>query len=387
MKIKKAYKFRIKSNPAITEKFVLFAGHCRWVWNEVLKINKLRLQNGHRIMRYHEMDFWSKLWKQSEEYGFLSQCPAHLLQQKLMDLDKAYRDAFDKTQPNKRLPTRRQRLKHDSFRFPEPKQFVIEGNRIKLPKIGWIRFFKSQKIEGVAKNVSISRKGVHWFLSIQVEQEIIVPHHSSTSEIGVDMGIVKFATCSNGETIGPIHSFRKHEHKLAIAQRALSKKTKFSSNWKKQQAKIRSLHQKISNVRLNFLHHRSTELSKNHAMIVVEALKVKNMSKSAKGSIEEPGKHVKAKSGLNKSILDQGWGEFKRQLSYKIDWLGGMFLEVSPHNTSQRCSCCGHIAKGNRLTQERFSCMRCGHTENADINAAKNILAAGHAVLACGASA
>ena len=146
MIIQKAYKFRIKTTPAIEEIFVRYAGHCRWIWNHILKLNKKRLQDGHRIMRYFETDFWSKLWKQSEEYGFLAQCPAHIIQQKLKDLDKAYTDAFDKTQPDKRLPKTRKRMKHDSFRFPEPKQFVLEGNRIKLPKIGWIRFFKSQKI-------------------------------------------------------------------------------------------------------------------------------------------------------------------------------------------------------------------------------------------------
>jgi putative transposase len=387
MIIQKAYKFRIKTTPEIEQIFVRFVGHCRWIWNHILKLNKKRLQDGHRIMRYFEMDFWSKLWKQSEEYGFLAECPAHIIQQKLRDLDRAYTDAFDRAQADKRLPTIRKRNKHDSFRFPDPKQFVLEGNRIKLPKIGWVRFFKSQEIVGTPKNVTISRKGEHWELSVQVEQEIKPPKPTVTSEIGVDVGIVQFAACSNGEIIAPVHSFRKHEEKLAKAQRALSKKKKFSCNWKKQVAQLRILHEKIANVRLNFLHQCSTQLSKNHAMIVVEALKVKNMSKSAKGTIEAPGKKVNAKSGLNKSILDQGWGEFKRQLSYKMNWLGGIFLEVSPHNTSIRCASCGHIAKENRVNQANFRCVSCGHAENADVNAASNILAAGHAVLACGASA
>ena len=119
-------------------------------------------------------------------------------------------------------------------------------------------------------------------------------------------------------------------------------------------------------------------------MIVVEALKIMNMSKSSKGTLDEPGRRVKAKSGLNKAILDQGWGEFRRQLAYKLDWLGGVFLSVSPHHTSQKCHQCGHTSKENRPNQATFHCQSCGFEMNADHNAAKNILSAGHAVLACG---
>jgi len=122
-------------------------------------------------------------------------------------------------------------------------------------------------------------------------------------------------------------------------------------------------------------------------MIVIEGLKISNMSKSASGTIENPGKNVRAKSGLNKSILDQGCSEFKRQIKYKIEWLGGVYVEVDPSYTSQRCSSCENIDKNSRRTQSKFCCISCGYTENADINAAKNILAAGHAVLACGETA
>ena len=122
-------------------------------------------------------------------------------------------------------------------------------------------------------------------------------------------------------------------------------------------------------------------------MIVVEDLKIANMSHSAKGTMESPGKMVKAKSGLNKSILDQGWGAFKRLLKYKLEWAGGIFLMVNPKYTSQRCSCCGFTAKENRISQSLFYCQSCFYQANADTNAAKNILAAGHAVLACGEAA
>ena len=132
------------------------------------------------------------------------------------------------------------------------------------------------------------------------------------------------------------------------------------------------------------LHKVSTEISKNHAMIVVEDLKVENMSKSAKGTVEKPGKNVKQKSGLNRSIRDQGWGEFIHQLEYKQLWSGGQLVKIDPKFTSQKCSKCGHISKDNRKTQSKFKCVNCGFESNADLNAAINILEAGQASLACG---
>jgi len=137
-------------------------------------------------------------------------------------------------------------------------------------------------------------------------------------------------------------------------------------------------------VRRDYLHKVSNAISKNHAMIVIEDLQVSNMSKSAKGNSENPGRNVRAKSGLNRSILDQGWHKLRRQLEYKQFWCGGDIVAIPPQNTSRRCSACGHIAKENRTTQSKFLCVACGYTANADLNAAQNIRAAGHAVLACG---
>jgi putative transposase len=382
MKIKKAYKFRLKTTVEIENRFLQFAGCCRKVWNKVLALSLARLANKQPIFWYHEADFWVKLWKQSEEYGYLNECPAQILQQKLRDLDKAFRDAFDKSQPIKRIPVWHKRGKHDSFRYPQ--HFKLDNRRIFLPKIGWVGFFKSQSLKGVPRNVTVSRKGKHWYVSIQVEEECAVIAHSAKSAIGIDLGIATFAALSDGTNIKAIDAFRKHEVKLASLQRHLARKRKFSANWHKLAEKIRQYHHKIANVRGDYLHKESTKLSYNHAMIVVEDLKIANMSRSAKGTKEHPGSNVKAKAGLNKAILDQGWGEFKRQLKYKLEWLGGIFLKVCPKYTSQRCSCCGFTAKENRQSQSIFSCLRCRYTDNADTNAAKNILAAGHAVLACG---
>ena len=144
------------------------------------------------------------------------------------------------------------------------------------------------------------------------------------------MGIARFATFSDGSSIRPLHSFRKHEKKLAKLQRKLAKRVKFSANWQKLKAKIQRLHRTIANVRNDFLHKTTTIISKNHALVVIEDLKVRNMSRSASGTVEAPGRNVRAKAGLNKSILDQGWFEFRRQLEYKLKWLGGKLVVIIP---------------------------------------------------------
>ncbi len=223
-----------------------------------------------------------------------------------------------------------------------------------------------------------------WYVSIQTEYEVADPKHKSISMIGIDAGIAKLATLSDSTVYSPVNSFKTSQHKLAKLQRQLSRKVKFSANWQKQKRKIQRLHSHIASIRKDYLHKITTEISKNHAMIVIEDLKVSNMSKSAKGTAEKHGRNVRAKSGLNLTILDQGWYEMRRQLEYKQLWRGGQVLAIPPAYTSQKCACCGHTTKENRQSQSKFECLECGYTENADINGARNILAAGHAVLACG---
>jgi putative transposase len=389
MIVRKAFKFRLKPSDDQLQKMHEYSGHCRFLWNKLLSMNLERLENKQKLIWYREADYFSKLWKQSEEYGFLKEVPSHCLQQKMKDLDKAFKDAFDKKQPLKRIPKFKRRGLNDSFRFPEPKHIQVENRRIKIPKLGWMGFHKSQSIEGTIKNATITRCAGKWYISIQVEQEVNQQAHPADGAIGIDLGIKKFVACSDGSYFDSANAFKKLRSKLANSQRCLAKKKKFSENWKKQKRKIQKIHSKICNIRRDFQHKLSTNLSKNHAMIVTEALKISNMSKSNSGTIETPGKNVRAKSGLNKAILDQGWSEFKRQIKYKLEWLGGVYVEVNPSYTSQKCSSCLTVDKKNRPESNRskFCCVGCGHIENADINAAKNILAAGHVVLACGEDA
>jgi IS605 OrfB family transposase len=274
-------------------------------------------------MRYSEMDYYSKLLKKSDKYDFLAEAPAHLIQQKLKDLDKAYKDGFDKKQLKKWMPTKRKKNAHSSFRYPAPNQLKLENRRIFLPKLGWVGFYCSRKIDGNIKNATISYSGGHWYISIQIEKEITIKTYREPKDIGIDLGISKFVSLSNGQQKEPKNSFKTNQVRLAKEQRKLSKKVKFSSNWKKQKRTITQLHSKISNTREDYIHKISNEICKNHTRIFIEDLKIANMSKSAKGTIESKGKNVKAKSGLNKAILDQSWHEFARQLEYKSAWNGG----------------------------------------------------------------
>ena len=383
-KIRKAYKYRLKTNSDIEEKLSRYCGSARFLWNKSLAMNLERLEHKQGILWYNELAYWLTVWKRSEEYGFLKECPSQVLQQKLKDLERAFRDCFDKSQPLKRTPVFKKRGLNDGIRFPQG--FKLDNRRIFLPKIGWIGFHKSCAIAGKIKNITITNRGGKWYASLQVEQMIEIGKHVSDSELGIDSGIKCFVALSDGTTIEGVHSFRKHEDRLAREQRKLARKKKGSGNWKKQKREIAKLHHTIANVRSDFLHKLSTDISKNHAKVYVEGLQIKNMSASAKGSIEDPGRNVKSKSGLNKSILDQGWFEFRRQLDYKLFWMGGMLAEVNPRHTSQQCSNCGHTAKENRVSQDVFRCQVCGHEENADVNAAKNILTVGQTGMAFGSS-
>lgn len=274
----------------------------------------------------------------------------------------------------------------DAFRYPDPKQIKLDqaNRRLFLPKLGWLRYRNSRDVLGEVRNVTVSMSCGKWFISIQTAREVEQPVTQATTAIGIDVGIARFATMSDGTFLAPLNSFKRHEARLRRYQRAMSRKVKFSNNWKKAKARIQRIHAGIGNARRDFLHKATTAISQNHAMVCIEDLQVRNMSKSAAGSTEAPGRNVRAKSGLNKSILDQGWFEFRRQLDYKLQWNGGMLIAVPPANTSRTCPICGCVAKENRQTQAEFVCVECGFEENADVVGAINILARGHRVAACG---
>jgi putative transposase len=381
-----AYQYELKPNGEQQRLLRRFAGSCRFVFNKGLAMQKANYEAGGKFINYVTMAKQLTAWRNSADTAWLAVAPVHPLQHALKDLERAYKNFFAKRAD---FPRFKKKGMGDSFRYPDAKQFKIDaGNsRVFLPKLGWIRYRNSRDMLGTAKNITVSSTGGKWLVSIQTEREVETPIHPATSIVGVDVGITRFATLSDGTVFEPVNSFRKHQARLARYQRAMSRKTKFSNNWKKAKAKVTKLHQKIGNIRRDYLHKTTTTISQNHAMVCIEDLQVRNMSKSAAGTAEKPGRNVKAKSGLNKSILDQGWFEFRRQLDYKLRWAGGVLVPVPPQNTSRTCPACGHVAKENRQTQAKFLCVGCGFEENADLVGAINVLAAGHAVLACGGTA
>lgn len=358
-----------------------FAGACRFVFNRALALQNENHEAGNKYIPYTKMASWLIEWKSDTEIQWLKESPSQPLQQSLKDLERAYKNFFQKRAA---FPRFKKRGQNDAFRYPQGVKIKQKNNRIFLPKLGWIRYRNSREVVGTVKNVTVSQSCGKWYASIQTEYEVVDPVHNAESMVGLDAGVAKLATLSDGTVYHPVNSFKTSQRKLAMLQRQLSRKEKFSANWQKQKRKIQRLHSHIANIRRDYLHKVTSEISKNHAMIVIEDLNVSNMSKSAKGTAKQHGRNVRAKSGLNRSILDQGWYEMRRQLEYKQHWRGGQVLAVPPAYTSQRCACCGQTAKENRQSQSKFECLECGYTENADINGARNILAAGHAVLACG---
>ena len=358
-----------------------FAGSCRFVFNRALALQKERYEQGEKKLGYAGLCKLLTEWRNGPETPWLADAPTHPLQQTLKDLECAYANFFARRAD---FPRFRKKGQCDSFRYPDPKQIKLDqtNSRIFLPKLGWLRYRNSRDVLGTVKNVTVSLSGGKWHASIQTEREVeqAIPNGDA---VGIDMGVARFATLSDGTFYVPLNSFKRHETALRKAQQAMSRKTRFSTNWKKAKARVQRIHSRIGNARRDYLHKTTTTISQNHAMVCIEDLQVRSMSKSAAGSADAPGRNVRAKSGLNKSILDQGWFEFRRQLGYKLQWAGGYLIAVPPRNTSRTCPACGHVSADNRTSQAKFACVECGFEENADLVGAINILRAGHARCAC----
>ncbi len=376
-----AFKYALMPNGEQMRMMRRFAGSCRFIFNKALALQIEQRNQGEKHLSYAKLCSELTSWKHEDQTVWLCDSPSQILQQSLKNLDRAYQNFFAKRSD---FPRFKKKGVRDSFRYPQGFKLDQANARIFLPKLGWIRYRKSRDVLGTVKNVTVLHSGHTWYVSIQTECDVETPKHPSKSMVGIDVGIAKFATLSNGTVYLPCNSYRKHENRLKSAQKSMSRKEKFSKNWHKAKHRVQRIHSTIAHIRRDALHKTSTEISKNHAVIVIEDLNVSNMSKSASGTVENPGTNVKAKSGLNKSILDQGWSEFRRQLEYKQAWRGGWVVAVPAPNTSRRCPECNHVSASNRRTQDRFACVACAFEGNADFVASRNILAAGHAVIACG---
>jgi putative transposase len=377
MSILKAYRYQLRLKQAQQAQLVRWSGGLRWVWNKALGEQKARHERGDKYASYVDMAKWLTAWRCAPETLWLAQGPVHPQQQVLKRLDEAYKRFFKKTGG---LPKFKARGFELGLRYPDPKQITLDdvNQRIQLPKLGWVRLRLSRDIEGVVRNVTVSREGARWYASIQTKGNEALAAGLAPS-LGIDLGVAAFAATSDGVLVDPLGALKRQQCRLRRYQRSVSRKVKGSSNRKKAVRRLGELHRRIARQRSDWLHQLSTRLVTEHPVIAIEELKVKSMTGSAKGTASQPGTNVRQKAGLNKGILDQAWAEFKRQLQYKSAAVGGEVLAINPAYTSQTCNVCDHVHAHNRKTQSLFLCVACGHTENADINAAKNILKRGQA--------
>ena len=389
VEIMKGHRFRLDLDEAQEALCSHTAGICRFLWNLALEQRSLAWTHGRHSVGYNTQA--AELAGLKAAFPWIGEAPHHCLQQTLRDLDRAFQSFFAKRAS---YPTFRKKFQRDSFRFPDPKQFVVDeaGQRMKLPKLGRVSYRNGKgrhalHLAGKAKSITVSREGKHWFVSVLCEVEVADPKPIQAPAVGVDLGVAQAIMTSSGEVLAVLGMTKAEERRKARLQRSLSRKRKGSKNRSKARIRLAEFQTRISRRRRDSIHKATTYLSKNHGRVVVEDLRVKNMTASAKGTPEAPGRNVKAKAGLNRVILDKGFGEIRRQLEYKCRWYGSELVAVNPAYTSQRCSVCGHTEAGNRRTQAEFCCLECGHAENADRNAAKNILEAGTGLPAAGLAA
>jgi len=373
VKERKAALFRLYPTPEQYAQMAQIAGACRFIYNLALEQRRDWYRPGRQ---FNSVTQSRELTQLRAEVDWLKAAPIHPLQQALRDLDRAYQNWWA---GRAQAPTPRKKGLNDGFRFPDPVSLRVErtgtsSGRMKLPKLGWVKLRGWCALPGDICNITVSRRAGQWFAAVQWERDVAEPEASTMPAVGIDMGVAIFAALSEGTTIAPANHGKRALKALRRAQRALSRKKRGSANRRKAIQRVARIHKRVADARKDFLHKHTTIIAKNHGLVVVEALKVKAMSASAKGTAEKPGRNVRQKAGLNRSILDQGWGMFRTMLGYKLADRGGRLVEVPAAYTSQTCSACGLADAANRRDQARFVCIGCGHEANADINAALNIL-------------
>ena len=268
--------------------------------------------------------------------------------------------------------------RYDSFAYPQGGYSLTHDNRVGLSKIGSIKVRLHRELQGTIKTCTIKREGTQWYVvfACEVEAEVL-PENGEA--VGIDLGLLHFATLSTGETIENPRYFRKGEKKLEQLQQSLARKKCGSHRRKKAVQRVAKAHRKVRNQRGDFLHKESRKLVNAYGLIVFEKLQPANMSKRAKPKQDEKGKYLpngaSAKSGLNKSINDAGWSQFVQYCTYKAECAGRKVLTVNPRYTSQGCSGCGTVKK--KTLDKRWHSCECGTELDRDHNAALNILRLG----------
>ena len=372
----KAVKVRLYPNNEQKQIISSQIGGARYVYNRALALRKYAYQKfGIKVGKFALIKHITKL-KKREKTSWLKEIDSQAIQQSIANMDKAYQHFFK----GGGFPKFKSRH-HSRQSYQYPQRVKVDGNKVFLPKVGWVKMKGWRKeFTGKIKTVTVSYEAYQYHASILVDIEEdkvpLKPCNNINKAIGLDVGVALVIADSDDNKHKPLDLTREL-HKLRLKAQQLSRKKKGSNNRAKAKAKLARINLKIANKRKDFLHKLSLQYAENQGIVVVEDLKIKNMTKSAKGTKEKPGKSVKAKTGLNRVITRQSWGMFFEFLEYKLKERGGQLIKVDPKFTSQTCLKCGHISKNNRKSQSKFVCESCGYTSNADILAAKNILVRG----------
>lgn len=383
------FKYRLKLNNSERAILSEWIGTNRCLYNlalaqrQMIDSREVKARSGSPVNYNYQA---AELKSLKQEFEWFKNVPGQTLQQTLMQLDGAFKrfwnglssfPKFKKKSQDMGIKIPKGKTKKNpvgNFHFPDHSN--PRKGYIKLPKVDKpFRFHKHREMEGEVKAVTIRKEGRDFYISVLCDMgdKYDNVENQNSNVIGIDRGIAKSLAYSDGrfgELPKPL--IKSLELKISHLQVVLSRKLKFSNSWRKLKVRISKLHKRITRIRHDFLWKTAHNLSKNHAVVVLEALKTSNMSRSAKGSLENPGKNVAAKSGLNRSILREGWYMFSQMLEWECKKHGSRVIYVNPRNTSLTCSSCGKVEKSSRKDQARFECS-CGFFANADTNAAINI--------------
>lgn len=265
-------------------------------------------------------------------------------------------------------------------------RWLPDARRVYLQGIGQVKVHMHRQVAGQVKTIHVKRQGRRWMLVLSCDDVPTNPLPATGCQGGIDVGIASFATTSDGEHIDNPRCARRSAGKLAVAQQRLQQARRGGRNRQARRETVAARHRKIANQRKDFHHKHARGLVDVYDVLVVEDLAIANMVRRAK-PVPDPeiaGQYLpnggRAKSGLNRSISDAGWGSFLAILRAKAEDAGRVWIEVDPRHTSDGCENCGHAARGNRVSQAEFVCQRCGHRAQADEHAARNILRAGLAL-------